>query len=132
MNLTLLRTLVVSVPVAILFAGSLVLFLRSRSPYALLQLVGAGSVIVVVLTHVSEALHLFSWMGWGLENSPGHYLDLCSAVLAVTLFPRIFAPRTHGATLRLVYFWTAWFRVGPCQVNRRPLVTFPNLQPFLY
>jgi hypothetical protein len=87
MNLTFLRALVVLVPGAILFAGSLVLFLRSKSPYSLLQLVGAGSVIVVVLTHVSEALHLFSWMGWGLENSPGHYLDLCSAVLAATLFP---------------------------------------------
>jgi hypothetical protein len=24
---------------------------------------------------------------WGLENSPGHYLDLASAVVALILFP---------------------------------------------
>jgi hypothetical protein len=30
---------------------------------------------MVVLTHLCEALHLFPWMHWGLENSVGHYLD---------------------------------------------------------
>ncbi len=43
--------------------------------------------MVVVLTHVSEALHLFPWMQWGLEHSVGHYLDLSGAVLGLTLFP---------------------------------------------
>jgi len=36
-------------------------------------------------SHVSEALHLFP--GWGLEHSAGHYLDLSSAVVGLTLFP---------------------------------------------
>jgi hypothetical protein len=42
---------------------------------------------VVALTHVCEALQLFPGMKWGLEHSTGHYLDLSSAVLGVTLFP---------------------------------------------
>jgi len=41
----------------------------------------------VVLTHVCEALRLFRWMHWGAEHSAGHYLDLSSAVLGLTLFP---------------------------------------------
>jgi predicted Na+-dependent transporter len=54
---------------------------------SLLQLLGAGCLVVVVLTHLSEALHLFSWMRWGDEHSVGHYLDFVSAVLGLTLFP---------------------------------------------
>lgn len=30
---------------------------------------------------------MLPWMGWGLEHSPGHYVDLLGAVLGVTLFP---------------------------------------------
>jgi hypothetical protein len=47
----------------------------------------SGFLVVVVLAHISEALHLFPWMHWGLEHSAGHYLDFSSAVLALTLFP---------------------------------------------
>ena len=47
----------------------------------------AGCVVVVVLTHVAEAFKLFPIMGWGLPTSPGHYLDLISAVLGCTLLP---------------------------------------------
>jgi hypothetical protein len=46
----------------------------------LLQIVGAGFIVVVVLTHVAEALHLFPGMGWGFPNSAGHYIDLVSAI----------------------------------------------------
>jgi hypothetical protein len=42
---------------------------------------------MVALTHVFEALQLFPGMRWGFEHSPGHYLDLSSAVLGLTLFP---------------------------------------------
>src|SRR5438128_5107915 len=42
---------------------------------SLLQLLGAGGLVLVVLTHVSEALHLFPWMHWRDEHSIGHYLD---------------------------------------------------------
>ena len=36
------------------------------------------------LTHVAEAL---PFMRWGHEHSAGHYLDLSSAILAVTVLP---------------------------------------------
>jgi hypothetical protein len=49
--------------------------------------VGAGCLVIVALTHVSEALKFFPWMHWGLENGAGHYLDLATAILGVTLFP---------------------------------------------
>ena len=55
--------------------------------WRLLQLIGAGCVVVVVLTHVAEAFKLLPIMGWGLPTSPGHYLDLISAVLGCTLLP---------------------------------------------
>jgi len=87
MNVTLLKTLVALVPACMLFSGSAVLFLREKAVYSFLQLLGAGCLMVVVLTHVSEALHLFPWMQWGLEHSVGHYLDLSGAVLGLTLFP---------------------------------------------
>jgi len=84
---TLLGALVALVPAGMLFVGSAVLFAREHTAGSLLQLLGAGCLVVVVLAHVSEALHLFSSMHWGLEQSAGHYLDLCSAVLGLTLFP---------------------------------------------
>ena len=43
--------------------------------------------MIVVLTHLAEALHLLPGMGWGRENSVGHYLDLGSALLGLILFP---------------------------------------------
>jgi hypothetical protein len=37
-----------------------------------------------VVTHIAETLHVFPSMGWGLPDSPGHYLDLVSAILGCT------------------------------------------------
>jgi hypothetical protein len=51
------------------------------------QIVGAVCLGIVALTHVVESFHIFSGMGWGLSNSPGHYLDLMSAVLGCSLLP---------------------------------------------
>jgi hypothetical protein len=45
-----------------------------------LILIGAGLLVVVVLTHVAEVFHWPLWMGWGLPSRPGHYLDLASAI----------------------------------------------------
>jgi hypothetical protein len=70
-----------------LFFGAVAWFLRGKTVYSFLQLLGAGCLVVVVLAHVSEALHMFPWMHWGLEHSAGHYLDLSSAFLGLTLFP---------------------------------------------
>jgi hypothetical protein len=36
---------------------------------------------------MAEALDFLPWMHWGSEQSAGHYLDLVSAVLGITLFP---------------------------------------------
>jgi hypothetical protein len=87
MNVTLLKALVAFTPACMLLSGSAVLFFRERTVSSFLQLLGAGCLVVVVLTHVSEALHLFTWMDWGLEHGVGHYLDLWSAALGLTLFP---------------------------------------------
>ena len=86
MSAALLKGLVALLPATMLFSGSVVLFFRGKTVCSLLQLLGAGCLVVVVLTHVCEALHLFPWMQWGLEQGVGHYLDFWSAVLGFTLF----------------------------------------------
>ena len=87
MNLTLLKALVALLPAVLLLAASATLFSKAKSVPTFLQLVGAACLTVVVLTHVCEAVRLFPSMGWGRPDSAGHYLDLSSAVLGLTLFP---------------------------------------------
>jgi succinate dehydrogenase/fumarate reductase cytochrome b subunit len=103
MNITLLKALVALLPAGVLFSGSVVLFSREKSVSSFLQLVGAGCLVVVVLTHVAEALHLFPWMRWGQGHSFGHYLDFSGAVLGLTLFPigyLLHALREHAGLVR--------------------------------
>ena len=80
-------TIGIGIPACVLFSGSVILFFRGKTVSSFLQLLGAGCLVVVVLTHVFEVLHLFPWMHWGLQHSVGHYLDFGSAVLGLTLFP---------------------------------------------
>ena len=87
MSATLLKALLALLPTSVLFSGSAVLFYRERTVCSLVQLLGAGSLVVMVLTHIFEALRLFPAMQWGLRHSAGHYLDLWSAVLGLTLLP---------------------------------------------
>ena len=87
MNATALKALAALVPACLLLTGSALLFSKARTVSTLLQLVGAGCLTVVVLTHICEAFDLVPWMQWGLPNSVGHYLDLASAVLGLVLFP---------------------------------------------
>jgi hypothetical protein len=87
MNVTFLKALVALVLACMLFAGSVVLCCSGKTVGAVLQLLGAGGLVVVGLCHVFEALHLLPWMGWGLAQSVGHYLDVWSVVLGLTLFP---------------------------------------------
>jgi hypothetical protein len=87
MNVTLVKALLALIPVCVLLAGSVSVLLRRRTGWSILQVLGAGCLVVVVLIHICEALHLFPWMHWGDEHSVGHYLDLSSAVLGVTLLP---------------------------------------------
>ena len=87
MNPTLLRAVVALVPACMLFSGAIVLFSRRKTVSSFLELLGAGCLVLVVLAHFSEALQWFPWMHWGGEHSAGHYLDLSSAILGLTLFP---------------------------------------------
>ena len=87
MNPTLFRALLVLLPASAVFAGGLLIFLKARSPRSLLQLLGASCLLLVVVTHICEGSHLLPWMGWGLEHSAGHYLDVFATFLALTLFP---------------------------------------------
>jgi len=77
----------IAIPVILLFAGSTILLSKRRSIASWLQLIGSTGMMAVVLTHFSEAFGLIPWMGWGLEDSAGHYLDLGSAVVGFSLFP---------------------------------------------
>ena len=60
---------------------------RQRIVWRFMQLVGSSFLGVVVLTHVAERFGLFPAMGWGRPNTVGHYLDLTSAALGLTLLP---------------------------------------------
>ena len=87
MHVLLLKALMAFVPVGILFVWSLISFVHGKAVCSFLQLLGAGCLVVVVLTHISEALDLLPFMHWGLSSSMGHDLDLWSAVLGLTLCP---------------------------------------------
>lgn len=87
MNVALFKALIAFLPASLLLSGSAILFLRRRSLYPFMQLSGAGCIVVVVFTHVCEALHWLPGMHWGLEHSTGHYVDLAGALLGLTLFP---------------------------------------------
>lgn len=87
MSVTLAKALVGLVLAGTLFSVSLLRFVRVKALGSSLQLFGAGCLVMMVITHICEALRLFPWMQWGHERSVGHYLDLCSAVLGLTLVP---------------------------------------------
>ena len=47
-----------------LFVASIILFSKTKNMGLVLQLLGAGCLIVMILTHVAEALQLFPFMHW--------------------------------------------------------------------
>ncbi|HJZ73416.1 MAG TPA: hypothetical protein VKE51_16855 [Vicinamibacterales bacterium] len=85
MNATVIKAMVVFVLVALVLMYSAAAFWRQRTAWSSLLFIGALFVVVVVLTHVAEALHLFPAMGWGEPRSVGHYVDLTSAVVGIVL-----------------------------------------------
>ena len=87
MNHALLKVLLALLPVGALFCGAFVLFVQRKNVGTLLQVLGADCFVMVVLSHLSETLGLFSWMAWGSADSAGHYLDLSSAQVGLVLFP---------------------------------------------
>ena len=86
MNDTALKAFVALIPVCALLAGSAIIWVQRKSMSAFLQFIGACGLVIVVLSHVCEALHVCPWMGWGSEYSVGHYVDLLCAILGLTLF----------------------------------------------
>ncbi len=87
MNLTVLKVVVTLLPAGMILCGSAILFFREKATRNLLQLLGASCLVLVVLAHLCEALQLFPSMLWGRPDSVGHYFDLLSAILGLTLFP---------------------------------------------
>ena len=81
------------VPTSIFLVASTAVFRREESRGSLIQLMGAGCLVIVVLTHIFEAVGLLPWMHWGQERSLGHYIDFWSAVLGLTLVPAGFLMR---------------------------------------
>lgn len=80
------RALAGFVVVAVLVAIATWRAARLRTLGTYLQFGGAVLLLVVVLTHIAEALGLLGRMRWGAPDSPGHYIDLVSAVLGGLLF----------------------------------------------
>jgi hypothetical protein len=80
--------LIALVPACMLLLGSTALLIYTRIRLsAVLQVLGATGIVMVVFAHICEALGLFPEMGWGAEDSVGHYLNLGGAICGLTLFP---------------------------------------------
>ncbi|HJZ73183.1 MAG TPA: hypothetical protein VKE51_15670 [Vicinamibacterales bacterium] len=91
-----MKALIALVPAVLLLALSAAVFIKRRNVAAFLQLAGSGCLVIVVLTHVCEALGLFPSMRFGEPDSAGHYLDLTSAVVGVMLFIAGWLLRVRG------------------------------------
>ena len=87
MNPTLVKAIGGLIAALLLLAWSAAAMRRKRTIGSILQLLGSVCLMIVVLTHVAEALRLFAFMRWGEPDSAGHYVDLFSAVLGLTLLP---------------------------------------------
>ena len=53
MSATLIKSFVALVPSSMLFVGSIILFSKTKNVGSVLQLLGAGCLIVMILTHVA-------------------------------------------------------------------------------
>ena len=83
MNATLVVALIIGVPILLLLILAGRQFIRTPTLSGVFLVLGAASLLVMVLTHVAEGLHIFPFMGWGQRRSPGHYLDLGSVYVGV-------------------------------------------------
>lgn len=75
----------IGILVAVIFAASSIRLARDRMASAAVQVVGASGLVMVVLAHLAETFRWLPAMGWGRPDSVGHYLDLVSAIMGVTL-----------------------------------------------
>lgn len=83
MNTTLVVAVVIGVPILLLFMLAGRQLIHAPTLTGVFVVLGSGSLLVMVLTHVAEGLHLFRFMGWGQRHSPGHYLDLVSVYAGI-------------------------------------------------
>jgi hypothetical protein len=83
MNMTLAVALTIGAPILLLFILAARRFAGAPTVSGLFPVLGAGSLLIMVLTHIAEALQLFPAMGWGQRQSPGHYLDLLSVYVGI-------------------------------------------------
>jgi len=94
--------LTIGIPVCVILLVSIVAFARGKTVWRFLQLIGAVCLLMMVLTHIAEAFHLIPWMHWGESDSPGHYLDLSSAIVGLIFLPlgywlHLLSHRSRGA-----------------------------------
>jgi|SRR5215831_16266458 len=87
MDTMLFKAFAASLPIGLLLIGSLITCSRGINASSILQVAGAACLMVVVIAHLCEALHVFPWMRWGEENSAGHYLNVTGVALGISLFP---------------------------------------------
>lgn len=87
MYATLIKALIALIAVCLLFYWSKKTLSKKKNLSSRLLVIGSAFLIIVPIVHIFEVTRLFAFMGWGNPHSFGHYLDLTSAVLGLTLFP---------------------------------------------
>ena len=70
-------------------------FLRTRATGSLLELIGVVGWGMLGVTHLCEALRILPVMRWGIEGSPGHYLNLTSLAVGLLLPVGYLVQRRH-------------------------------------
>lgn len=78
--------IVIGAAVVTAFVVSAVQFAKQQAVSRCLRLIGSAFLLVVVASHLAEEFQWLAWIGWGLPDSPGHYIDLVSAILGASLF----------------------------------------------
>ena len=71
MNATLLKALLALVPTLLLLAGAILVFLRERGTSALLQLLGAASLVLLGSAVVALTLFPIGYLFHALKNKVG-------------------------------------------------------------
>jgi hypothetical protein len=87
MNPTLGRAIIVLVLMGSVCVITARAFLRTRATASLLELNGAVGLAMLGVTHLCEGLQILPWMRWGIGGGPGHYVNLASLAIGVTLLP---------------------------------------------
>jgi hypothetical protein len=65
MNATLVVASIIGAPILLLLTLASRVFLRTPNLSGAFLVLGAGSLLIMVLTHVAEGLQIFPFMGWG-------------------------------------------------------------------